>query len=70
MICYQCGCNLSEHDDRTFHTAFRNAVVHRFGTGKNEDQGSHTGNNANGIDYDRAFVPGNLCTGYHYVYSE
>ena len=45
------------------------AVVYCFGSWKNEDQGCHTGDFADGAYYDRAVVPGYLCTGYYYVYT-
>ena len=61
--------HLPEHDDRSFHTAIWYAVVYCFGTWKNEDQGCHTGDFADGAYYDRAVVPGYLCTGYYYVYT-
>ena len=54
---------------RSFHTAIWYAVVYCFGTWKNEDQGCHTGDFADGAYYDRAVVPGYLCTGYYYVYT-
>ena len=44
-------------------------VVYLFRDLEKRRSGCHTGDFADGAYYDRAVVPGYLCTGYYYVYT-